>query len=202
MGFRDSGARRRIRASDRLHENARRRALFLFRRVRTLVPRAPSASRGVENTLSGCAVFLSVNFDAEAYDLKSTSEDRLFGRFSYGRYGVRAGLPRLIGMLARSGIAATTFVTASDALRHPDAIRALRDAGHEIASRGLDLAPVKDLGGGERDALLRARDTLAKITGAAPTGYRAPGGELGPRTLPLLAELGYTYDSSFQDDDH
>ena len=34
-------------------------------------------------------VFFSVNFDAESFDLKSTSEDRLFGRFSYGRYGVR-----------------------------------------------------------------------------------------------------------------
>lgn len=149
-----------------------------------------------------CAVFVSVNFDAEAHDLKSTTEDRLFGRFSYGRYGVRAGLPRLLGMLGRRGIAATTFVTASDALRHPDAIRALRDGGHEIASRGPDLAPVTDLGEGERDALLRARDALGKITGAAPKGFRAPGGELGPRTLPLLAELGFTYDSSFQDDDH
>ena len=40
-----------------------------------------------------CAVFVSVNFDAEVFDLKSTTEDRLYGRFSYGRYGVRAGVP-------------------------------------------------------------------------------------------------------------
>src|SRR6185436_5569799 len=153
MGFRDSGARRRIRASDRLHENARRRALFLFRRVRTLVPRAPSASRGVENTLSGCAVFLSVNFDAEAFDLKSTSEDRLFGRFSYGRYGVRAGLPRLMGLLDRRKIKATIFVTAIDAERHPDAVRALRDAGHEIACRGFDLKLLPTLGKDERRSI-------------------------------------------------
>ena len=33
-----------------------------------------------------CVVFVSVNFDAEAFDLKTTSEDRLYGRFSYGRY--------------------------------------------------------------------------------------------------------------------
>ena len=48
-----------------------------------------------------CIVFVSVNFDAEAFDLKSTTEDRLYGRFSYGRYGVRAGLPRLLKMLER-----------------------------------------------------------------------------------------------------
>ena len=149
-----------------------------------------------------CAVFVSVNFDAEAFDLKSTTEDRLYGRFSYGRYGVRAGLPRLLKMLERRSIAATAFVTASDANRHPDAVRALRDAGHEIASRGADLAHLPALKGKERDSLLLARDTLARIAGEAPVGFRAPGGELGPRSLALLAELGFSYDSSFQDDDH
>lgn len=149
-----------------------------------------------------CVVFVSVNFDAEAFDLKSTTEDRLYGRFSYGRYGVRAGLPRLLKMLERRSIAATAFVTASDANRHPDAVRALRDAGHEIASRGADLAHLPSLKEKERDALLVGRDTLARITGQAPVGFRAPGGELGPRSLAFLAELGFTYDSSFQDDDH
>lgn len=149
-----------------------------------------------------CVVFMSVNFDAEVYDLKSTTEDRLFGRFSYGRYGVRAGLPRLLKMLERRGIAATAFVTASDAIRHPDAVRALRDAGHEIASRGSDLTPLPVLGEGERAALLHGRDALARITGEAAKGFRAAGGEIGPHSLRLLAELGFAYDSSFQDDDH
>ncbi len=152
--------------------------------------------------MSGCTVFLSVNFDAEAYDLKSTSEDRLFGRFSYGRYGVRAGLPRLIAMLRRRGIQATVFATASDAQRHPDAIRALREAGHEIAARGFDLTPLPLLKDRERESLLKARDVLSGITGKAPTGFRAPAGELSRHSLHFLAELGFTYDSSFQDDDH
>ncbi len=149
-----------------------------------------------------CVVFVSVNFDAESFDLKSTSEDRLFGRFSYGRYGVRAGLPRLLKMLERRSIAATAFVTADDATRHSDAVRALRDAGHEIASRGADLIHLPTLKEKERDSLLHGRDALARIVGKAPVGFRAPGGELGPRSLALLAELGFTYDSSFQDDDH
>jgi len=148
-----------------------------------------------------CVVFVSVNFDAEAFDLKTASADRLFGRFSYGRYGVRAGLPRLLALLGRRGIAATVFITASDATRHPDAVRATRDAGHEIASRGADLTPLATLGDKERDALLAGREAIARIAGEAPEGFRAPGGELSPRTLPLLAELGFAYDSSFQDDD-
>jgi peptidoglycan/xylan/chitin deacetylase (PgdA/CDA1 family) len=149
-----------------------------------------------------CAAFVSVNFDAEAYDLLSTTESRLFGRFSYGRYGVRAGLPRLLQFLHRRGIRATVFVSASDALRHPQAIRELHDAGHEIAARGSDLKPLPLLGALERDSLLHARDALAQITGAAPAGFRAPGGELSHGTLRLLAELGFQYDASFQDADH
>ena len=152
--------------------------------------------------MSACTVFLSVNFDAEAYDLKSTSEDRLYGRFSYGRYGVRAGLPRLLAMLERRSIQATVFAAASDVRRHPDAIQALRDAGHEIAARGADLTPLPLLKEREREALLEARNVLAAIAGEAPKGFRAPTGELSPRTLHFLAELGFTYDSSFQDDDH
>jgi peptidoglycan/xylan/chitin deacetylase (PgdA/CDA1 family) len=124
--------------------------------------------------LSGCAVFLSVNFDAEAYDLRSTSEDRLFGRFSYGRYGVRAGLPRLLAMLERRSIRATVFAAASDVQRHPDAIRALRDAGHEIASRGADLTPLPLLKERERESLVKSRDVIAAVTGETPKGFRAP----------------------------
>jgi peptidoglycan/xylan/chitin deacetylase (PgdA/CDA1 family) len=152
--------------------------------------------------MSGCSVFLSIHFDAEAFDLKSTTEDRLYGRFSYGRYGVRAGLPRLAAMLERRGIRATVFVAASDAKRHPDAIRGLRDAGHEIASRGEDLTPLPQLKERERESLAGARDDIAAITGEAPKGFRAPAGELSPRSLQLLADLGFAYDSSFQDDDH
>jgi len=147
-------------------------------------------------------VFFSVNFDAEAFDLKSTSEDRLFGRFSYGRYGVRAGLPRLLGLLTRKNVKATIFITAIDAERHPDAVRALRDAGHEIASRGLDLTHLPLLKEKERSTLEEARDRLEKIIGEKPKGFRAPGGELGPQTLHHLAGLGFAYDSSFQDADH
>ena len=151
--------------------------------------------------MNACTVFVSVNFDAEAFDLKSTSEDRLFGRFSYGRYGVRAGLPRLAAMLERLGIRATVFAAADDVRRHPDEVRALRNAGHEIASRGEDLTPLPNLKERERESLARARDIIAGITGEAPRGFRAPGGELSPRTLHILAELGFNYDSSFQDDD-
>ena len=86
-------------------------------------------------------------------------------------------------------------------LIHIYALHALRDAGHEIAARGMDLSPLPSLGAGERAALQACREVLTRITGTAPVGFRAPGGELSSQTLGHLADLGFGYDSSFQDDD-
>lgn len=146
-----------------------------------------------------CAVALSVNVDAEDYDLLSTTPERLFGRFSYGRYGMRAGLPRLLDLLEREAVPATFFVTGSDARRHADRIRLVASRGHEIAARGMSLArPEPDA---EAAWLQQGRDAIGEVTGKAPSGYRAPQGELTPATLHHLAELGFAYDASFQDDD-
>lgn len=149
-----------------------------------------------------CGVFLSVNFDAESLDLQSTTGKRLFGRFSYGRYGTRGGFPRLRELLRRHGIAATFFVAAADAQRHADLVRALVDDGHEIAARGVNLENFAALGEAERETLARSRDLLREICGAALEGFRAPGNNLSVHTLGHLAALGFVYDASFQDDDY
>lgn len=146
-------------------------------------------------------VWVSVHFDAEAFDLRMTTEDRLFGRFSYGRYGVRAGLPRLLEMFGRQDIRATVFVTLDDARRHPDAIRACVRAGHEIACRGPDLRPLSVHGSGEAVVLRDARRELSDLSQTDVLGFRAPAGVLGEQTLTHLAAGGFRYDSSCQDSD-
>jgi len=147
-------------------------------------------------------VLLTVNFDAESFDLKETAPDRLFGRYSYGRYAVRAGFPRLLALFAKHGLPATFFVPGADARRHPDLVRELAANGHEIAARGVDLENFATLGDKETEVLETSRAILADITGTAPMGFRAPGGELSSRTLGHLADLGFIYDATFQDADH
>lgn len=149
-----------------------------------------------------CAAFFSVHFDAESFDLKTAGSNSLFGRYSYGRYGTRAGFPRLLDMLGRLEIKATFFVPASDARRHPDMVRRLVDNGHELAARGVDLEDLDALGDKELSVLTESRDVLADISGAAPVGFRAPRGSVSPRSLGYLKELGFIYDSSFQDGDY
>lgn len=146
------------------------------------------------------AAVITVNFDAESYDLLGTLPDRLYGRFSYGRYGVRAGLPRLLDLFERHAIHATFFVTGSDALRHGKALHRIAQAGHEVASRGADMK--RPSAGEDELAWLRTgADAVAQATGRPVLGYRSPDNEMSPRTLHHLLELGMIYDSTFQDDD-
>jgi peptidoglycan/xylan/chitin deacetylase (PgdA/CDA1 family) len=147
-------------------------------------------------------VLLTVNFDAESFDLKEVAPGRMFGRYSYGRYAVRAGFPRLIDLLARHGVPATFFVPGSDAQRHPDLVREATSQGHEVAARGVELEDFATLGEREREVLRTSTRILSDITGVAPLGFRAPGGQLSPATLDHLAELGFLYDATFQDADH
>lgn len=147
-------------------------------------------------------VLLTVNFDAESFDLKEITAERMFGRYSYGRYAIRAGFPRLVELFGRHNVPATFFVPGSDARRHPELVRELAANGHEIGARGIDLENFATLGDKEAEILKTSRDILADITGEAPQGFRAPGGELSSKTLGHLASLGFVYDATFQDADH
>lgn len=147
-------------------------------------------------------VLLSVNFDAESFDLKETTPERMFGRYSYGRYAVRAGFPRLLELFGKHGVPATFFVPGADARRHPGLVRELAANGHEIAARGVELENFATLGDKEIEVLKTSRAILADIAGTAPLGFRAPAGELSSRTLGHLADLGFLYDTTFQDADY
>ena len=149
-----------------------------------------------------CGVLVTVNFDAESVDLHEVEPENLFGRFSYGRYGMRAGVWRLLDMLRTQGVKATFFVPALDAENNPAQVEAILKDGHEVAARGYAFEDHSQLRDNERSVLARAHHALEKITGKAPLGWRAPQGLLSPATLGLLCELGYRYDSSFQDDDY
>lgn len=148
-----------------------------------------------------CVAAVTVNFDAESIDLHEATQENLYGRFSYGRYGMRAGIWRLLELLKARGIAATFFVPALDAENHPRELEGVLRGGHEVAARGYASEDHSKLGEAEEETLRRAHETLTRLTGEAPVGWRAPGGTLSPQTLPLLARLGCLYDSSFQDDD-
>lgn len=144
----------------------------------------------------------TVNFDAESVDLQQVERENLYGRFLYGRYGMRAGLWRLLELLRERAVRATFFVPAADAEANRAQMAAIVRDGHEIAARGYAFEDHSSLGAAERETLERAHRTLTEVCGRAPAGWRAPRGLLSLDTLNHLGDLGYRYDSSFQDDDY
>jgi peptidoglycan/xylan/chitin deacetylase (PgdA/CDA1 family) len=97
----------------------------------------------------------------------------------------------------RHGATATCFVVSAAAERHPDAVRAFADEGHEIGSHTHTHRLLSDLdAAGQREEMAASKRRLEALTGASVDGFRAPAFDLAADHFGLLAEVGYTYDSS------
>ena len=147
-----------------------------------------------------CAVALSFDSDHDTNELRDGG--RSIGRMSWGQYGNRVGVPRILELLKRTQIPATFFVPAVSALLYPDEQRRVVAAGHEIGLHGWihelnSILPEKD----ERELHLRSADTLTAITGVRPVGMRTPSWDFSPATLRIQREMGLLYDSSLMADD-
>lgn len=116
-------------------------------------------------------------------------------------YGSRAGVWRLLRLFEAHGLPLTVFAVAMAAQRHPQVIRAMHAAGHEICSHGLrwiDYQQVDEAT--EREHLREALRILTAITGERPLGWYT--GRTGPNTRRLVREEGgFLYDSDTYDDD-
>ncbi len=148
-----------------------------------------------------CAVALSFDSDHETNELRDGATS--IARLSWGEYGARRGIPRIKKVLDRHGARASFFVPAVSALLHPEEQQSLASEGHEIGLHGwIHERNTAIPGDAERDLMLRAADTLEKITGLRPQGMRTPAWDYSPVTLKIARELGLLYDSSlFADDD-
>ncbi len=107
---------------------------------------------------------------------------------------------RLLEILAAHSATGTFFVLGWTAQRHPDLVRRIAAAGHEVASHGFEHALVYTQSPDEfRQDVRQARELLRDLSGQEVVGYRAPSYTIMTRTLwalPILVEEGYRYDSS------
>ena len=147
-----------------------------------------------------CAVALSFDSDHDTNELRDGG--RSIGRMSWGQYGSRVGVPRILELLHRTQVPATFFVPAVSALLYPDEQRRVIAEGHEIGLHGWihelnSILPAQD----ERELHLRSSDTLTEVTGVRPVGMRTPSWDFSPATLTIQREMGLLYDSSLMADD-
>lgn len=113
---------------------------------------------------------------------------------------VERNVDRILAMLAEHGAKATFFTLGWIAERHPQVVRAIVGAGHELASHGYGHERASDLDRTAFDAdVRRAKAILEDLAGAPVLGYRAPSFSIGAANLwalDRLAEAGYRYSSS------
>ena len=107
---------------------------------------------------------------------------------------------RLLALLARHRARATFFVLGAVAERHPELVREIAEAGHEIASHGMHHRLVYEQTPEEfRADLRRSLAILGALTAAPVVGFRAAYWTITERSLwalDILAEEGILYDSS------
>jgi peptidoglycan/xylan/chitin deacetylase (PgdA/CDA1 family) len=172
-------------------ERQLRDAVDLARVGRKLTPKSwPNGAR--------VAVCLSFDDDTEAPLLRdgNTSPTAL----SASDFGAESGTFRILKMLDHYQIPATFFVTAVDAMLHPDMIATIQKSGrHEIGVHGwIHETPTRVNAGEEERLLDQAIEYLTKVTGKRPLGYRAPSWAFSTTTLDLVRKKGFLYDSSLQ----
>jgi peptidoglycan-N-acetylglucosamine deacetylase len=174
-------------------EDEWRRRVNAVRAGRSLKPKAwPGGAR--------CAVALSFDSDHDTNELRDGGES--IGRMSWGQYGTRVGVPRILARLAQEQVPATFFVPAVAAKLYPDEQRRVIAEGHEIGLHGWihELNSVLPEAV-ERDLHMRSADALEQITGKRPVGMRTPSWDFSPSTLKIQREMGLIYDSSLMADD-
>ena len=113
---------------------------------------------------------------------------------------VEQNTDRLLELFERKSARATFFTLGWIAERHPDLVRRIRDAGHEVASHGYSHQLVYEQAPETfRDEAARSKGLLEDILGEPVTGYRAASYSITPESrwaLDILVELGFTWDSS------
>lgn len=156
------------------------------------------------NWLNGSAAVAALTFDVDGESpilAHGAQHAANASAMTHQAYGPEVGVGRILALLAEYRLPATFFVPGLTADRHPGAVTAILEAGHEIAHHSYAHLPAtQQTEDEERRDFERAMTSLARF-GITPQGHRAAGWEASWRTPALVAEFGLRYDSSLMDDD-
>lgn len=113
---------------------------------------------------------------------------------------VERPIDELLALMDARDAKGTFFVVGWVAERHPDMVRRIAAAGHEVASHTYDHKRItQQTPSAFRESLRRTKDILEGITGEPVLGFRAPSFSIvrgAEWALDILIEEGHTYDSS------
>ena len=122
---------------------------------------------------------------------------------SYGAYGVKAGVWRILEQLDRFGLPGTFSVSGLLAAEHPHIVDALVKAGHDVVGHGWanDLFLIDASEAEERKIITDTLDAIEAACGVRPVGWASPANSSNPRTGALLREQGVFWTGDDASDD-
>ena len=122
---------------------------------------------------------------------------------SWGAYGSKRGIWRLIDLFYRHGVQATVFASACLAERSPESLKRLAQDGHEVCGHGYtqDDLPPSHTEEEERELIQHCTYLLSTATGKRPVGWVSPRGTPSENTHRLLAESGFAWHGDSFDED-
>lgn len=129
------------------------------------------------------------NYHDDVFDPQKTYEVRIV-----------QNTERLLTLFKEHNAKATFFVLGYVAEKHPQLIRDIAAAGHEIASHGYAHQLVyQQTPSTFKEDVSQAKKRVEDIIGKSVKGYRAPSWSITPKSLwawEILQDLGFVYDAS------
>ncbi len=112
--------------------------------------------------------------------------------FSWAEYGMRAGMPRILDMLAERGLPASTSINAGVIDAYPSVAEAMLAADWEFIGHGIHQRSIQ--GESDEEALIQAaREKVEAFTGTKMRGWLSPGLRESYDTPDLLKSQGVEY---------
>ena len=154
---------------------------------------------------NGAKVAVGFSFDVDNATAALSTGTIDYEILSRGEYGAVDGLPRILRILDRQQIPASFFIPAASAVLHPVVIKDIQSAKqqHEIGVHGWihERLPLLNNEKEEQRLLDLSIETLTKMTGKRPVGYRAPSWKFSQYTMGQVKAAGFLYDSSLMASD-
>lgn len=139
--------------------------------------------------------FLSEMANVTPYPARHLSMESLY------EYGSRVGVWRVLNEFKRRNLPLTIFGVARALERNPEVLKAIQEAGHEIACHGLRWLHYQEVPEAtERQHMEEALALITKLTGETPLGWYT--GRDSPNTRRLVVDQDkLLYDSDYYGDD-
>ncbi|HET9904423.1 MAG TPA: polysaccharide deacetylase [Xanthobacteraceae bacterium] len=145
-------------------------------------------------------VCLTFDFDTQSgFIARGMTSPTALSRGEFGLIGAR----RIVALLKRYGIRSTFFIAGFTIDSYPKACEEVVAAGHEVAHHSWAHIPPAEQTPEEEEAdLVRANESIKRLTGRNARGYRSPSWDLSPVSVDLLIKHGMIYDSSLMGADY